>query len=105
MNTTLQELLQQAALSQPPAVQVPEKMPYGAFDNRFQDGWNACRKAMLDTATSPAEQVPQWECAARRSATPEPQDCNWPVCGCDPYADKVIAALEDYGALSRGNMP
>lgn len=27
---------------------VPDEMPYGAFDNRFQDGWNACRKAMLE---------------------------------------------------------
>jgi hypothetical protein len=25
----------------------------------------------------------------------DPQDCDWPVCGCDPYADKVIAALDE----------
>lgn len=31
-------------------------------------------------------------CKARRSTDP-PQDCDWPTCGCDPAADKVIEAL------------
>lgn len=38
-----------------------------------------------------------WTCAARKQSLPEPVDCNWPVCGCDPHADKVIAALEEMG--------
>lgn len=41
----------------------------------------------------------QWKCKARQSSVPEPQDCDWPVCGCDPYADKVIAALQESGKL------
>jgi hypothetical protein len=44
-----------------------------------------------------------WECAARQQGTAggnDPADCGWPVCGCDPYADKVIAALQESGALS-----
>jgi hypothetical protein len=28
----------------------------------------------------------------------EPQDCDWPVCGCDPHATKVIEALLEGGA-------
>lgn len=36
-----------------------------------------------------------WTCAAGRQSLPEPTDCNWPVCGCDPYASKVIEALEE----------
>lgn len=40
-----------------------------------------------------------WECAARKSVLPEPADCDWPICGCDPYADKVIAALEEAGVM------
>jgi|SRR5580693_1235653 hypothetical protein len=40
-----------------------------------------------------------WKCRARPTADP-PQDCDWPVCGCDPYADKVIGALEESGALT-----
>lgn len=28
-----------------------------------------------------------------------PQECNWPMCSCDPYADKVIAALQECGVL------
>lgn len=41
-------------------------------------------------------------CAARRQGTSganDAADCDWPVCGCDPYADKVIAALQERGAL------
>jgi hypothetical protein len=34
-------------------------------------------------------------CKARQGATDPPQDCDWPNCGCDPYADKVLAALEE----------
>jgi hypothetical protein len=39
-----------------------------------------------------------FRCKANRTAI-EPQDCDWPVCGCDPYADKVLMALEESGAL------
>lgn len=37
------------------------------------------------------------QCAARRQALPEPADCNWPDCGCDPHATKVIEALLEQG--------
>jgi hypothetical protein len=40
----------------------------------------------------------EWKCKAQRTADP-PQDCDWPVCGCDPYADKVIATLQEAGHL------
>jgi hypothetical protein len=43
-----------------------------------------------------------WECAARRQGTAggnDPADCDWPICGCDPHANKVIEALADMGAL------
>jgi len=41
-----------------------------------------------------------WTCAARAQGnTDPPADCDWPVCGCDPYAGKVIAALQESGAL------
>jgi hypothetical protein len=39
-----------------------------------------------------------WQCGARSSIDP-PQDCDWPLCGCDPYADKVIEALIERGRL------
>lgn len=40
-----------------------------------------------------------FKCKARKTADP-PQDCDWPVCGCDPYADKVIEALQESGKLA-----
>jgi hypothetical protein len=43
----------------------------------------------------------KWQCKADRSGIGgnTPQDCDWPCCGCDPYADKVIAALQESGKL------
>lgn len=40
-----------------------------------------------------------WTCRARAANTGanDPQDCDWPFCGCDPYADKVIDAIEESG--------
>ena len=29
----------------------------------------------------------------------DPQECNWPICGCDQYAGKVIAALQEQDLL------
>lgn len=48
-------------------------------------------------ATAP---VGTWECSARKQNLPEPADCGWPTCGCDPHADKVIAALEEQGNVA-----
>jgi len=42
-------------------------------------------------------QSPSWECMARKQALPEPADCNWPDCGCDPHATNVIESLLEQG--------
>lgn len=41
----------------------------------------------------------RFACKARASNTGanDPQDCNWPFCGCDPYANKVMDAIEESG--------
>lgn len=31
----------------------------------------------------------------------DPQDCNWPFCGCDPRANEVLTALDEQGFLKR----
>lgn len=36
------------------------------------------------------------QCRARNSY-PDPLDCDWPHCGCDPHAERVMAALEEEG--------
>jgi hypothetical protein len=44
--------------------------------------------------------VTTWECKARPWIKSDPpQDCDWPTCGCDPAASKVIAALQEQGLL------
>ena len=37
-----------------------------------------------------------WKCRAQPTADP-PQDCNFPFCGCDPGAEKVIDTLLECG--------
>jgi hypothetical protein len=49
----------------------------------------------LRAALAPSSDLPQ--CAARKQSLPDPADCNWPLCGCDPMAAKVIEALQESG--------
>jgi hypothetical protein len=47
-----------------------------------------------------------WTCAARKQGTAggnAPVECDWPGCGCDPYANKVLAALDE--AALKGAVP
>lgn len=40
----------------------------------------------------------RWVCATRqRGITLDPQDCDWPVCGCDPLASKVLDTIAESG--------
>lgn len=32
----------------------------------------------------------------RCGAISNPEDCGWPFCGCDPAADKVLAAIQEH---------
>lgn len=44
-----------------------------------------------------------WKCGARNqgyTGADYPAECNWPLCSCDPYANKVIAALDECGAIA-----
>ena len=38
-------------------------------------------------------------CKAKPNSDPQ-QDCDWPFCGCDPVANKVIEAIEESGRFS-----
>ena len=35
--------------------------------------------------------------------TDPPQDCDWPFCGCDPYATKVLDVLEELDRKSKND--
>jgi hypothetical protein len=52
-----------------------------------RENWAALRP-VVDSA---------WQCKARAGAFDPPVDCDWPTCGCDPLAQKVIDALEEAG--------
>lgn len=54
-------------------------------------------EALLRLARA-ATGLPVFVCAARRGGgdpAAMPADCDWPICGCDPYAGKVISALQE----------
>lgn len=52
----------------------------------------------IRAAISAPEGAGRWQCGARqRHIGAEVQDCDWPVCGCDPYASKVLDAIAESG--------
>lgn len=61
-----------------------------------QTGRNQAAKELSALLAQHAVAEPPWKCKANRTADP-PQDCDWPGCGCDPYANKVLEAIEESG--------
>lgn len=54
----------------------------------------------VNDALAAARSLPSaWDCIGRKQYLPEPGECCWPVCGCDPQATAVIDALEESGDL------
>lgn len=54
---------------------------------------------LWNTRSAPSVDAAGWTCKALRSTFPEQVDCDWPNCGCDPAASKVIEALQEQGML------
>jgi hypothetical protein len=60
-------------------------------DRRFNETIND----VIAIIGAPAQS--SWECIGRKQSLPEPGECNWPDCGCDPHATKVIESLVEQG--------
>ena len=72
----------------------PELMEYSADAVPFPLYAHPPHPAPLD----PVAGGEAWTCAARKQGSAggnDPADCDWPFCGCDPYADKVLAVVEE----------
>lgn len=67
---------------------------------RFLEPYKRIRDDAVRKTVSEVAKDAGWTCAARRSTLPEPADCNWPLCGCDPAANKVLEALQESGLYS-----
>lgn len=73
------------------------------YDRFVMGGWEPQDSyELIEEILDPVHGASGWACGARRQGTAggnDPPDCNWPICGCDPYASKVISALDEMGAL------
>ena len=68
------------------------------INRRLLYAYNSIVSALKRLRSAP----PAFKCKAHRGiGGNDPQECDWPVCGCDPYADKVIAALEEMGTFNQ----
>lgn len=67
------------------------------YDKFVMGGWEPQDSYELIEAVLNPMSPPDWSCAARRHTGTDPVDCDWPGCGCDPYASKVISAIEEAG--------
>jgi hypothetical protein len=73
-----------------------DPQPDGSRVVRAMDGEEEVARMCLPAA------VATFTCAARRQGSAggnDPADCDWPTCGCDEHASKVIAALQESGHL------
>jgi hypothetical protein len=71
--------------------------PTGTAENAWNAALEHIEEALRSQGASGELRQDGWQCAARKQALPEPADCNWPFCDCDPYASKVITAIEEAG--------
>jgi len=44
-----------------------------------------------------------WKCNALVTNYGDPKDCNWPYCGCDPHAERVMKSAREQGWYSPGD--
>lgn len=71
------------------------KLPLGALRQLAR-----CYPELNRIINDPGFERPSWECSARKQGTPggnDPADCDWPGCGCDPQANKVLEAIDEAG--------
>lgn len=60
---------------------------FGWNSDQYRARWKEVQAAL----SSPRAET--WECVGRKQAYPEPGECDWPGCGCDPNATKVIESF------------
>lgn len=75
----------------------PESWPGPVGTNLF-DAVQATAMVRHMLEGLPSTRSDRWVCAARqRGITLDPRDCDWPVCGCDPLASKVLDTIAESG--------
>lgn len=72
-----------------------------AGNDDIEEAWhNGMAHAAQIIATAIRDGAPGgdgWKCATLSYQGQEPQDCDWPYCGCDPKATEVLTALDEHG--------
>lgn len=71
-------------------------MVHGGIGGNF---WG-CTRPCCKKASEFLRGTRQTYCKARTASTAignAPQDCDWPWCGCDPVANRVLASIQEQG--------
>lgn len=68
---------------------------------RLEDAFWSCSRVCCQSAANYLRSQPKhYACKAREAGTAggnEGQDCDWPFCGCDPAATRVLSAIQEQG--------
>jgi hypothetical protein len=83
---------------------ITERLRRYARQQYMKDMTQTVKYYLGDEAADEIERLrnPPWSCSASKQGTAggnDPADCNWPLCGCDPHAEKVINALAEAGYM------
>jgi hypothetical protein len=84
-----------------PALTASQQGPVLRLDYATTDEANRAFLDLTPVRAPPPTPIPddggeRFRCAARHSL-PEPQDCDWPQCGCDPVATRVLEYIQESG--------
>jgi hypothetical protein len=80
-----------------------KRLEIAAIERGLSSDGGFIRDLLEDAAKALARKPREsWQCAARHGTTDLPAyaNCDWPGCGCDPAAAKVIECLQERGELS-----
>ena len=70
-------------------------MLHGAITTGF---WGCSHQPCKQASRYLREQPKHFSCRVRAAGlTDPPQDCDWPFCGCDPAATRVLNTIEESG--------
>jgi hypothetical protein len=80
------------------AAELADSEAYRAFKSGWMTAEEYAAEWRMRRASSETQEERPFTCVVRRAGTTDPpQDCDYPFCGCDEHATRVIATLQECG--------